>query len=91
MSSGPNRQAGKVSSGAAGAGAAPRTRQEHHFVVACGEAFGPLLTEPRRGATRNQGSAGGRTQASKAPNTPDRPSRASRVPRLDGQAVFFVI
>ncbi len=70
MSSGPDEQAGMMPSGAAGAGAAPRTRQERHCVVAYGEAFGPLLTEPGRGATGRQGSAGGRTQVSQASNTP---------------------
>ncbi len=61
MSSGPDQPAGMTSSGGAGAGAAPGTRQERHCVVAYGEAFGPHLTEPGRGATRNQGSARGRT------------------------------
>lgn len=50
MTGGPGHQADTVPSGAAGAGAAPGTRQERHCVVAYGEAFGPLLTEPDRGA-----------------------------------------
>ncbi len=77
-------------SGAAGAGAAPGTRQERHFVVAYGEAFGPLLTEPGRGATGRQGSAGGRTQLSRASNIPYSPWSQSQGPRLDGRVAFFV-
>ena len=50
MTVGPGQPADMVPSGAAGAGAAPGTRQERHCVVAYGEAFCPLLTEPGPGA-----------------------------------------
>ncbi len=55
MTAGPGQPADTGSSGAAGAGAAPGTRQERHCVVAYGEAFGPLLTEPDRGANQQTG------------------------------------